>query len=50
MIKFSIKKILNYFGWSLIKINRKTVSFYGKPDINHIKIINSSMEFPFGCS
>tara|TARA_B100001540_G_C15755930_1_gene619365 strand:- start:76 stop:798 length:723 start_codon:yes stop_codon:yes gene_type:complete len=45
MIKFSIKKILNYFGWSLIKINRKKpLSFtHGKPDINHIKkIINSS--------
>ena len=45
MFKLYIKKILNSFGWTLTKINRKKPSSfsYGKPDLNHIKkIIDSS--------
>ena len=45
MLKFYIKKILNNFGWTLTKIDRKKpLSYnYSKPDLNHIKkIIDSS--------
>ena len=44
MIKFFIKKILSFFGWSLIKINRKPPKsyVYEKPSIEVVKCFLNS--------